>query len=83
MLISFEIKKQEIIAEYAKSIPSLVEEKGKEETRKVIKNAIKGMNAIYSPYSQATYTLFALVFIGLFNSAIFSLLMKKFPGFKQ
>lgn len=36
-----------------------------------------------SPYLQSLLTMFGLVFIGLINSAVFALLMKKYPGFKK
>jgi hypothetical protein len=35
-----------------------------------------------SPYAHSMLTLFGLVFIGMFNSLIFSFLMKKFPKFR-
>ena len=36
-----------------------------------------------SPYFHSMLTMFGLVFIGLFQSIVFALLMKKYPGFKK
>ena len=61
----------------------LIINQGKAKTRKETINNIIVADTIFSPMSQTTYTLFGLVFLGLFHSAIFALLMKKFPGFKK
>lgn len=57
------------------------------ESKKVISenlsNQVLGIKTYLSPYFQAMWTMFGLVFLGLFNSAIFALLMKKYPGFKK
>lgn len=79
----FTIKKEAFMEEYKKEIPKMVEANGKEQTKESIKGKILNLDAIYTPYSQSTYTLFGLVFLGLINSITFALLMKKFPGFKQ
>ena len=79
----FPVKIAKSLDEYATNIPDLIKEKGLEEAKEFFKNKIVALEAIYSPISQTTYTLFGLVFLGLFHSAIFALLMKKFPGFKK
>tara|TARA_B110000459_G_C16329327_1_gene367221 strand:+ start:120 stop:653 length:534 start_codon:yes stop_codon:yes gene_type:complete len=79
----FPIKIAKSMDEYAKNIPDLIKEKGLEDAKEFFKNKIIALGAIYSPISQTTYTLFGLVFLGLFHSAVFALLMKKFPGFKK
>ncbi len=78
----FSIKKAEILRKYAEMLPELIKEKGVAEVKKSIINNIQGMNAMYTPYSQASYTFFALLFLGMVNSAVFSFMMKKIPGFK-
>jgi len=78
----FPIMKSELISEYADMLPELVAEKGIEEAKDITKNNIIGLNTIFSPYSQATYTLFGLVFMGIFNAVVFAFVMKKMPGFK-
>ncbi len=45
-------------------------------------NQLFGIKTMLSPYFQAMWTMFGLVFMGLFNSLVFALLMKKMPGFK-
>ena len=67
----------------SKNIPDLILEKGYTEARSLFKSNILNLKVIYSSMSQTTYTLFGLVFLGLVHSAIFALLMKKFPGFKK
>jgi hypothetical protein len=71
------------VAEYSNNIPGLIEERGLEDAKQFFKDKIVALEVIYSPISQTTYTLFGLVFLGLFHSAVFALLMKKFPGFKK
>ncbi len=71
----FPIMKSELISEYANMLPDLVAEKGIEEAKDITKNNIIGLNTIFSPYSQANYTLFGLVFLGMFNAVVFPLLM--------
>ncbi len=48
-----------------------------------ITNQIYSINTMLSPYFHAMWTMFGLVFLGLFNAGVFALLMKKFPGFKK
>ena len=79
----FPTKKAEMISQYSEKIQDLIDEKGFEEARSFLKNNIIGLDTIYSPLSQANYTLFGLVFMGMFNSLIFAFLMKKMPGFRQ
>lgn len=78
----FPIMKADLISQYADMIPDLIKEKGLKEAKAITQNNIIGLNTIFSPYSQATYTLFGLVFMGMFNSLVFALVMKKLPGFK-
>ncbi len=58
-----------------------------EESKKVIveslSNQILGVKTYLSPYFQAMWTMFGLVFLGLFNAAIFAFMMRKYPGFKK
>jgi len=79
----FPIKITNALAEDAKGIPDAIKEKGFAEAKTLFKTNIISRNAIYSPISQTTYTLFGLVFLGLFHAGIFALLMKKYPGFKK
>ena len=79
----FAVKIEKSIAEYATNIPQLVEDKGLVDAKQFFKDKIVALQVIYSPISQTTYTLFGLVFLGLFHAGVFSLLMKKFPGFKK
>lgn len=79
----FPIKIAKSVEEYSNNIPGLIEERGLAEAKQFFKDKIVALEVIYSPISQTTYTLFGLVFLGLFHSAVFALLMKKFPGFKK
>lgn len=45
-------------------------------------NQLFGIKTMLSPYFQAMWTMFGLVFMGLFDSLLFAFLMKKIPGFK-
>lgn len=45
-------------------------------------NQLFGIKTMLTPYFQALWTMFGLVFMGLFNALVFALLMKKMPGFK-
>lgn len=53
------------------------------ELKENVTNQIYSIRMYLSPYFQAMWTMFGLVFLGLFNSAVFALLMKKFPGFRK
>jgi len=79
----FPTKMEGMITEYKKIVPELVKKEGLEATRKDINGTIKGYLSVYSPFAQTSFTFLGLVFLGLINSIIFALLMKKFPGFKQ
>jgi len=46
-------------------------------------NQLFSIRTFLSPYFQAMWTMFGLVFMGLFNAMVFALLMKKMPGFKS
>lgn len=78
----FEVKKQEELQYFPEKIAELIDEKGIEATREIVYQKVLGMNTIYTPWSQTSFTLFGLVFLGLFNSLIFALLMRKLPGFR-
>ncbi|MCB0401731.1 MAG: DUF4199 domain-containing protein [Flavobacteriales bacterium] len=78
----FPTLKAETIAEYTKSIPELVKEKGLSEAKELVHGKIMNMGIIFTPYSQTMYTLFGLVFLGLFHSAALSFIMRKIAGFK-
>lgn len=81
----FEVKQAPLLEESL----TMVKEKitAGEETKKEItewySNQLYGMKTFLSPYFQSIWTLFGLVFMGMFNSIIFAFLMKKMPGFKQ
>ncbi len=79
----FPVKIAETIDVYKENMENLTKEKGLTEAKILFKNKIVSLSAIYSPISQTTYTLFGLVFLGLFHAGVFALLMKKFPGFKK
>lgn len=81
----FTIKKAELYATYPDKIANALSEKTMtiEQIKVKLKADIGNANTLFSPYIQATSTMFGLVFIGLFNSIVFALLMKKYPGFKK
>lgn len=78
----FEIKKQP----HLEALKITLEEKLKTQTKEEVKlfeeNRLKGLEMYLSPYFQAMWTMFGLVFMGLFYSAAFSFMMRKLPGFK-
>lgn len=81
----FSIKQEPLMEELLKQTEKAVIE-GTETREKItanLSNQIFGMKTYLSPYFQSIWTLFGMVFMGLFNSAIFALLMKKIPGFRQ
>lgn len=55
----------------------------KEEVSKGLYESMDRLKMQLSPYLHSMLTMFGLVFIGLLNSIIFAILMKKFPGFKK
>lgn len=80
----FEIKQAPLLEELNKKTQEVLAE-GKETKEVVVSNYTNQLFSIrtfLSPYFQAMWTMFGLVFMGLFNSLIFALLMKKMPGFK-
>lgn len=79
----FPTKIAKSVAEYSTNIPDQIKEKGLVGAKQFFKEKIVALDVIYSPMSQTTYTLFGLVFLGLFHSGVFAMLMKKFPGFKK
>jgi len=79
----FNTKKAEYLALYETSLSDLVKEKGLETAKKDALNKVIGINTIYSPFSQSSYTLLGLVFMGMFNALVFAFMMNRFPGFKK
>ncbi|NQX96528.1 MAG: DUF4199 domain-containing protein [Flavobacteriales bacterium] len=55
----------------------------KDEVTTGLRESISAVKQQLSPYLHSMLTMFGLVFIGLFNSLVFSFLMKKYPGFKK
>jgi len=81
----FTIKQAPLIEELMKQTEQSVIE-GNETKEKItadLSNQLYGMKTYLSPYFQSIWTLFGLVFMGMFNALIFAILMKKMPGFKQ
>lgn len=80
----FAVKQAPMIEEFIKETQKIVAEgtATKEKVTADLANQLYGMKTFLSPYFQAIWTLFGLVFMGLFNSLIFAVLMKKIPGFK-
>ncbi len=79
----FAIKQQPLLDELFKTAQTKVGSDDKEILLKDLSNQILGIKTYLSPYFQAMWTMFGLVFLGLFNSAVFAFLMKKYPGFKK
>ena len=81
----FTIKKAELFATYPDKITNALSEKAMslDQIKDRVKGDIANARTIYTPYFQATTTMFGLVFIGLFNAIVFAFLMKKYPGFKK
>jgi hypothetical protein len=80
----FEIKQSPLLEELNKKTLEVLTE-GEEKKDVVVtnySNQLFSIRTFLSPYFQAMWTMFGLVFMGLFNSLIFALLMKKMPGFK-
>ena len=78
----FEIKKQPILDALKITAQEKLQTQSKEEVRAFLANQLNGINMYLSPYFQAMWTMFGLVFMGLFYSAVFSFMMRKLPGFK-
>jgi Protein of unknown function (DUF4199) len=81
----FEIKRNELLADLPDKIAFQIKEGqfSLEEIKTFTKREIINSDKLFTPYFQSMWTMFGLVFIGLFQTIIFSFLMKKFPGFKQ
>ena len=81
----FLIKQAPLIEALAKSTTETIK-KGVD-TKEVIitnySNQLFSIRTFLSPYFQAMWTMFGLVFMGLFNAMVFAVLMKKLPGFKN
>ncbi len=80
----FEIKQAPLIDALNTSIKEMISA-GKESKANIItnySNQLYSIKTFLSPYFQAMWTMFGLVFMGFFNSLIFAFLMKKLPGFK-
>lgn len=61
----------------------LTNPEGKEKILEELKGNLETMETFLSPYFHSMWTLFGLVFIGVFNSLVLTLLMRKLPGFKK
>lgn len=79
----FEIKKQPILETLKITAQQKLQTQSKVEVDAFLANQLKGIDMYLSPYFQAMWTMFGLVFMGLFYSAVFSYMMRKLPGFKQ
>lgn len=78
----FEIKKQPLLDSLRIAAQEKLQTQSKEEVRAFLINQLKGINMYLSPYFQAMWTMFGLVFMGLFYAASFSFMMKKISRFK-
>lgn len=80
----FAIKQAPLIEELTKSTKDTIV--ASKETKETIvtnySNQLFSIRTFLSPYFQSMWTMFGLVFMGLFNALVFALLMKKMPGFK-
>lgn len=79
----FSIKQKPFIDGLYEAAKSRINIDSKEVILKNLGNAIYSVRLQLSPYAQSMITMFGLVFLGLFNSVVFSFLMKKYPGFKK
>lgn len=83
----FTIKQQPLIDELYEKVKvdyaNVDSKKEMNSLRENVTNQIYSIRMYLSPYFQAMWTMFGLVFLGLFNSAVFAMLMKKFPGFRK
>lgn len=78
----FEIKKQPLFEKLAEDAKGKAESMDKTELITFLSNQVLGINMYLSPYFQAMWTMFGLVFMGLFYSVAFTVMMRKIPGFK-
>lgn len=81
----FSIKQQPLLDELYQKIKADYEANPKDVAtlKENTTNQIYSIRMYLSPYFQAMWTMFGMVFMGLFDSAVFALLMKKLPGFKK
>jgi len=79
----FVIKQQPLFDELFETAKTKMEGTTKKALTADLGNQIYGIKTYLSPYFQAMWTMFGLVFLGLINSAVFAFLMKKYPGFKK
>jgi len=81
----FKIKQTELYESYPAKIANALQEKTMpiEEIKNKVKADVINSKYIYTPYIQATTTMFGLVFLGLLHSLLFAFLMKKYPDFKR
>lgn len=78
----FEMKKQPLFEKIAVDAKEKASTINKTELKAFLSNQILGVNMYLSPYFQAMWTMFGLVFMGLFYSVVFTIMMRKIPGFK-
>ena len=79
----FDIKRQPLLDELYATIKGDVGTKSRKELLEIMSSQIYSIRMYLSPYFQAMWTMFGLVFMGIFNALVFSLLMKKIPGFSK
>lgn len=81
----FEIMQQNEIEKVRLGVIEALKEEGKtfKDVRPAAYNKIYGAVLMLAPKFHSLWTMFLLVFTGLFYSAIFSTLMRKFSGFKK
>lgn len=79
----FAIKQQPLLDELYNSAKNKIGIESRATIQANLSNQIFGIKTYLSPYFQAMWTLFGLVFMGLFHSAVFAFLMKKYTGFKK
>lgn len=78
----FAIKKAPLFEKLALDANEKTATMNKEELTAFLSNQILGINMYLSPYFQAMWTMFGLVFMGLFYAFVFTFMMRKVPGFK-
>jgi anaerobic C4-dicarboxylate transporter len=81
----FDIKRSELIDTYPAKIQNALENATMTlaEIKTKVHADIVNTYTIFTAYFQALITMFGLVFIGLFFSALFAFVMKRMPGFKS
>ncbi len=81
----FEIKNAERLSITLEEVSKALQD-GNMEKSEIKQHAIDRImtaRKIFAPQLHSMGTMFGLVFIGLFQSFIFAILMKKYPGFKK